>query len=325
MTSGPLVSVIVPTRNRSELVPRCLNAIAAQTCANFEVLLIDDGSSEEHRAANRSLVESLGGRFHYDTTFGPDHPGTGPSAARNRGLKRAEGEFIAFCDDDDWWSSTDHLAVAVDILQRHSIDLYFSDMVGFRDGRIAIPSWFPDREWLKVGRRLLDTPPVFEVSLRNLLRTMLGHCPHLNACLMRTTCVREAGEFWEASRYWEDTNFLARVVDRCEKFAFRADTPVTMDVSERPRAFLDRSEMDRFSQLLASINHLQVVSRTPQVRRWAQSFEIWHLRNAAEKAAARREFDVARLLAGKALHLAPRPKSIWTYLKCQINSVTTPS
>lgn len=311
---SPVVSVIVPTRNRSELVPRCLNAIAAQSFDDFEVLLIDDGSSEEHRAANRSLVELLGGRFHYDTTFGPDHPGTGPSAARNRGLKRAQGEFIAFCDDDDWWSSTDHLAVAIEVLQRHSIDLYFSDMVGFRDGRIAIASWFPDREWLKVGRRFLDIPPVFEVSLRNLLRTMLGHCPHLNACLMRTSCVREAGEFWEASRYWEDTNFLARVIDRCQKFAFRADTPVTMDVSARPRAFLDRSEMDRASQLLASILHLQLSCTSREVLRWARQFEVWHLRNAAQQAAKRGDVALAGMLAARAVSLRPSAKTVWTFI-----------
>ena len=91
------VSVVVPTFRRPELLARCLAALSRQTLerSEYEVLVADDGADEP----TRSLVQSLAGgtmRVRYVAVSG-NH---GPAAARNRGWQAAQGEIIAFTDDD---------------------------------------------------------------------------------------------------------------------------------------------------------------------------------------------------------------------------------
>lgn len=89
------VSVIVPTFQRAALLPRALDAIFAQTHAPAEVILVDDGSSDE----TPSLARGYGVRLRYQRL----HETRGVSAARNHGIALSHGCWIAFCDSDDAW------------------------------------------------------------------------------------------------------------------------------------------------------------------------------------------------------------------------------
>ena len=89
------VSVIVPTFQRAALLPRALDAIFAQTHAPAEVILVDDGSSDETAA----LAQRYGERLRYQRLFET----RGVSAARNHGIALSHGFWIAFCDSDDAW------------------------------------------------------------------------------------------------------------------------------------------------------------------------------------------------------------------------------
>jgi glycosyltransferase involved in cell wall biosynthesis len=94
---GPRVSVIIPCFNRSARLREAIESVLAQTYQDFEVLVIDDGSTDDTRT---SLERRFAGdsRIHY---FHKTHAGPGP--ARNLGLRNASGEFIAFLDSDDLW------------------------------------------------------------------------------------------------------------------------------------------------------------------------------------------------------------------------------
>lgn len=92
----PAVSVIVPTCNRPHLLPRSLGSVLAQSFDDFEVLVIDDGPSDETAAAVAAFHDP---RLRYLRQ--PRNGGV--SRARNRGLMEARGAFIAFLDDDDAW------------------------------------------------------------------------------------------------------------------------------------------------------------------------------------------------------------------------------
>jgi glycosyltransferase involved in cell wall biosynthesis len=92
----PAVSVIIPTYNRAPLLPRALDSVLAQTYADFEVLVVDDGSSD-------ATAEVLA-RYSDDRVRVLRHPvNRGVGAARNFGLREARGDFIAFLDSDDEW------------------------------------------------------------------------------------------------------------------------------------------------------------------------------------------------------------------------------
>jgi glycosyltransferase involved in cell wall biosynthesis len=92
----PLVSVIVPSHNRARLLERSLRSILAQDLTDLEVVVVDDGSSDD----SASLAAAADPRVRVLRNPQP----TGVSAARNRGIGAARGEWIAFCDDDDLWS-----------------------------------------------------------------------------------------------------------------------------------------------------------------------------------------------------------------------------
>jgi glycosyltransferase involved in cell wall biosynthesis len=92
----PLVSVVVPTHNRAELLRRTLRSIFAQSVSDLEVIVVDDGSID-HTSTIAPLSDP---RVRLCRNEQP----SGVSAARNRGIDTARGEWIAFCDDDDLWS-----------------------------------------------------------------------------------------------------------------------------------------------------------------------------------------------------------------------------
>lgn len=94
MTTG-LVSVIIPTRNRANMVREAVDSVLAQKGAPFELIVVDDGSEDE----TLSLLAAYGDAVRI---LRRERPG-GVSAARNAGIMAARGEWIAFLDSDDLW------------------------------------------------------------------------------------------------------------------------------------------------------------------------------------------------------------------------------
>ncbi|MGD9255575.1 MAG: glycosyltransferase family A protein, partial [Chromatiales bacterium] len=88
------ISVIIPTCNRVETLPRALDSVLAQTLSVDEVIVVDDGSTD----GTADLV-----RASYPQVRLLQQPNRGVSAARNRGIRKATGDWIAFLDSDDRW------------------------------------------------------------------------------------------------------------------------------------------------------------------------------------------------------------------------------
>ena len=98
-----MVSVIIPTYNRRHLLEKALDSVFAQTYRNIEIIVVDDGSTDDTRCyVNGSILENKNVllEYHYQ-------PNRGPSAARNFGVSRAKGEYIKFLDSDDSLSERD--------------------------------------------------------------------------------------------------------------------------------------------------------------------------------------------------------------------------
>ncbi len=92
----PLVSVIVPTHNRADLVGRAVNSILAQTYQNFEVIVVDDCSTDNTGATMAGFNDS---RVRYMR----NEEGKGGGGTRNIGIEASKAEYVAFLDDDDEW------------------------------------------------------------------------------------------------------------------------------------------------------------------------------------------------------------------------------
>ncbi len=97
ISPDPVVSVILPTWNRAELLPRAIASVQGQTTESWELLVVDDGSTDATAAVVSRIAAAdprirLLPRLH-----------AGPSAARNHGLAMATGRYMAFIDSDDEW------------------------------------------------------------------------------------------------------------------------------------------------------------------------------------------------------------------------------
>jgi cellulose synthase/poly-beta-1,6-N-acetylglucosamine synthase-like glycosyltransferase len=90
----PTFSVIIPTFNRVALLKRMLESVWAQRFTDFEVIVVDDGSTD----GTAEFVRGLGGRVQLVT-----QTNLGPGAGRNNGARHARGEYLAFLDSDDLW------------------------------------------------------------------------------------------------------------------------------------------------------------------------------------------------------------------------------
>ena len=111
MQAAPRVSVIIPTYNHRAFIRRTLDSVFNQTMQQIEILVINDGSPDDTRDVLAPVVAS--GRIQY---FEQDN--AGQSRARNNGIRRARGEYIAFLDDDDLWPE-DKLEWQVKYLDEH--------------------------------------------------------------------------------------------------------------------------------------------------------------------------------------------------------------
>ena len=117
--NGPLVSVILPVYNRAGWVARAVASVLSQKHRSLELLAVDDGSTDE----TRSVLEGFGPRV---TILEQSHAGA--EAARNLGLERARGEFVAFIDSDDVWYP-DRLSAQLPLFRKPEVGLVFGDAV----------------------------------------------------------------------------------------------------------------------------------------------------------------------------------------------------
>lgn len=95
--SAPQVSVVIPTRNRWGMLEHAISSALGQEDVRVEVVVVDDGSTDETPDALSGLVDARLRVLRYETS-------QGVAQARNRGIAEATGEWVAFLDDDDIWS-----------------------------------------------------------------------------------------------------------------------------------------------------------------------------------------------------------------------------
>jgi len=177
LSKDPAVSVVMPVFNVAPFVRRAVESVLNQTFTDFEIIVVDDGSTDGTIEALQPMCNS---RLHIVR-----QANAGSSAARNAGIQRATAPYIAFIDGDDLWAPQ-KLAIHYEIMEEHpEIDLSFSystviDENGDSTGRFSRPArgYISFRELLienlvhngsaaVVRREALDKAGWFDVSLRS--------------------------------------------------------------------------------------------------------------------------------------------------------------
>src|SRR5262245_49648343 len=123
-----LVSVVIPTHNRGECIGRAIASVVAQSYADLEVIVVDDGSADNtvRVVQAETLRDSRVRLLKHDRR-------RGAQAARNTGIYAARGEWIAFLDSDDEWLQ-ESLASRLRLAQKHNFEVVHSECYVIRDG-----------------------------------------------------------------------------------------------------------------------------------------------------------------------------------------------
>jgi len=191
MTSSPAVSVIIPTYNRAHLLPRAIRSVLAQTFQDFEVIVVDDGSTDDTEAVVRSFPDPRIIYLRHDMN-------RGGSAARNTGIRAARGEYIAFLDSDDEWLR-EKLERQLEVFQTSEL----SDLGVVTCGVVRVQN----------GARSVRLPQargrVFDVLLRRRAGVWLT-----SALMVKHTPDRPVNLFDESLQAGQDWDYLLRLVRR---------------------------------------------------------------------------------------------------------------
>jgi glycosyltransferase involved in cell wall biosynthesis len=217
-----LVSVVIPTYNRSRIIRGAVESVLAQSYDRIQIVIADDGSSDD----TRRIVEGYGKRVTYVR-----QANAGVSAARNLGIRHTRGEFIAFLDSDDSWQPW-KIEAQIAALRSHSdAGIVWTDMTAIDDSGQLV-----DARYLRVMyaayhkvliEQLLDqvdtlaalsgnapadiaSAPVRKGDLYSAI--LLGNLIHTSTVLFRRSWLERTGGFDESfARAGEDYEFYIRL------------------------------------------------------------------------------------------------------------------
>ncbi len=217
-----LVSIIIPTYNRANMIMRAIESILQQSYSNFEIIVVDDGSTDNTREIIEELKQNTSG---LNLRYFKKKNG-GCASARNKGIDMATGDLIAFLDSDDVWMPQ-ALESLVSALINTGADFVYSPAIeADPDGRESIN--YP------VAR---GHPEIFAVEHFKNTNVRNG------ALLFRRSVFSKSGKFDEDLKYNEDSDFFQRVAIGCK--AAYSDIPTVKHLHHKTNKSGNRVEIYR--------------------------------------------------------------------------------
>ena len=188
------VSVIIPTFNRSNLISRAIKSVLNQTFKDFELIVVDDGSTDN----TEELVQS----FHDTRIIYIKQKNQGPASARNTGILKSRGEYIAFLDSDDEW---------VPSKLKNQIKLFQNSRMknlGFVGGKTLGINL--QGKFVKITKAYQKGCILKECLNRELKPPFINS----NTAMIRKSVLNEVGHFDENLIYNEDTDLWIRIAKK---------------------------------------------------------------------------------------------------------------
>ena len=287
------VSIGLPTYNRAHLLSRAIESVLAQSFTDFELIVVDDGSTDNTEELVKSFQD---GRIRYLK----HENNRGLMASRNTALRESHGKYLAFQDSDDWWRP-DFLKENIHLLEDapQSVGgVYARIEKQYFDGK---KYFFPDMDNVSVEG--------------NLLETFLGggYLVTLQAFVMRKSCLEKVGIFDEQFRVFGDAEFIIRFAGYYE-FRFNPHVRASLEVQK------DSISRDKKGRL---------ESRELLYQKHKTSFEKFpaahakYLADLAVSLAKNGEKEKARLYAKSAVTIRPWRIDYW--LRARLTPFTTSS
>jgi glycosyltransferase involved in cell wall biosynthesis len=197
------VSVIIPTYNRAHTLKRAINSILSQTINDFEIIVVDDCSTDE----TNQLVHSF-----ENVKYIVNRHKRGPAGARNQGIEVASGDYVAFLDSDDEWFQR-HLENSIHYLESCSLDASYALWY-----RMKGSLWEKySEEWLDFLIKDLNLKVNGKAILlgNKIAEYMLAKpfwCFHIDTLIVKRNTIFECGLFKEHFSSAEDLEFAFRLL-----------------------------------------------------------------------------------------------------------------
>ena len=189
------VSVVIPCFNSAETILRAIDSVRRQTVPVLEIIVVDDGSTD----GSADLVER-----NCPDVLVIRQPNAGSAAARNAGMRRAQGEFIALLDADDLWLPH-RLATQLPIMHKEpSVGLVCGTIKWVHAGSNCVPRVTPNNRY----------------RLRNAAEVMCNHQVPTSTVLLRRAVLDSVGYMDESLRTSQDTDFFFRIVAKGWQIAY---------------------------------------------------------------------------------------------------------
>lgn len=216
----PDISVIIPTYNRAPFIKKAVDSVLAQTYRDFELIVVDDGSIDN----TKDLMKLYKKRIKYIY-----QKNQGPSVARNKGIKEANGDFMAFLDSDDWW-------------RKDKLEIQIRQMIKNPDLLIS----HTQEVWYKHGK-ILNQRNKHRKFAGNIFDKCLKICAvGMSTIMARKELFSKVGLFDENLPCCEDYDLWLRV---SPKYLFGlVNEPLTLKDGGRPDqvSFIYAQGMDKF-------------------------------------------------------------------------------
>jgi len=303
MKTEPAISVVIATRDRPACLARLLACVKKQELEELECIVVDDASGEETLAAYNSIWRELDDRFRL--LLPEQRRAGGPSQARNRGIKAAQGEFVAFCDDDDLWIRDDHLSVAARAMRQHDGDLFFANLQTSRGGTVIGPDFYG------AVRRPLTRNPVpgerdlFAVDRADRARSMKHMFLHCDSLVASRALLFDCGLYWEKLSMAEDRDLGLRLLDRATNVLYRSTVVADYDRTATVGICKSYTEDEIRQFVVMAMMHAETQMGDRSLRAVARGYRAWMLVELAQNASEAGRADQARELAYQSLLLRP--------------------
>lgn len=239
-------SVVIPVYNVKPYLDTCVRSILSQTFTDFEMLLIDDGSTDGSgaicdawtKADNRIRV------FHQQNQ--------GPAVARNAGIRQAKGDYILFLDSDDYWHAPDGLEQLQTVLQKQKQPL---DVILFGYRKVN----------LKTGKEIARLPilqPQGQTSDEQKSKLLAKRQYGNSACtkLVRRTFLLEHDICFPPGRKSEDLVYCRKLLTEMQDFTVCFDTLLTYQINRkgsRSTSFDSQNYLDILEQMQEDLAALE--------------------------------------------------------------------
>lgn len=225
-----LVSIVVPIYNVASYLSQCLDSIYTQTYPNIEVILVNDGSTDNSLDICKEYAKKFGCTI-------IDKENGGLSSARNTGLQRCNGEYVYFLDSDDWISK-DAIEVLVNLIEERDVDI------------VEMGIYWVYPEVTKVDASKKD----YLFNRYEVLSAYLQQTKKLHSCV--TNKIFKSHVFdelrFEEGKLHEDGYFMYQAMYKCERYFlttyagyyYRQNREGSiMSVAVKPRNLLDVTDL----------------------------------------------------------------------------------